>query len=100
MEIFRDSGELLPLIRLNPTARDDNLIRIIFQEFSSKNPDRRAVAYWRRLLDVVELLNVLMFNRGNPLDINQFLISEELFGQGYYSRVFPPLRLQGERLLV
>jgi hypothetical protein len=45
-------------------------------------------------------LNVLMFDRGSPLDINQFLISEELFGAGHYSRVFPGVRVQGERILV
>jgi hypothetical protein len=56
--------------------------------------------YWTRLLELVELLNVLMFDRGSPLDINQFLISDELFVAGQYAKVFPALRVQGERILV
>jgi hypothetical protein len=76
MEIFRDNKELLPLIRLSPSPNYANLVRAILQEFSIKNPDRESAVYWARMLSVVELLNVLMFYRGSPLDINQFLISE------------------------
>lgn len=48
----------------------------------------------------MELLNVLMFDRGIPLDINQFLISNELFVAGQYEKMFPGIRVQGERILV
>lgn len=41
-----------------------------------------------------------MFDRGNPLDINQYLISQEIFGEARFEQIFPSLRVQGERLLV
>jgi hypothetical protein len=56
--------------------------------------------YWTRLKKILDMFNIFVFYRQVPFDINQDLISFELFTNGFYEQIFLPLRVKGERILI
>ena len=75
------------------------MVSELLRKFHQQNQVRND-AYWNNLQKVLEVLNVLIFHYGLPLDINQNIISKELFTHGYYERIFLPLQVHGTKILV
>lgn len=72
---------------------------MLLTQFHKKNTEKNDL-YWKNLQKIIEVLNALIFHHGATLDVNQNLISHELFKNGFYERIMLPIRVQGPRIVI
>lgn len=98
METLRNNNDLLPKINKS-LGKEGNIVRMILMEFRKKNKER-DYAYWKNLMKIIQIISIMLFYNGNTLDMNQYVISEELFKNGLYELIFLPIHVQGERIML
>lgn len=98
MATFRNNSELLPRVA-RPLGKDGNIVRMLLLEFKRKRTERDQ-EYWKGLAKAMKVIKVLLYLNGSTLDMNQYIISDELFKKGLYEQIFLPISVQGERICI
>lgn len=97
-EIFRNNYSLLcKLPQILPSLSGMNLVKRIFNAVLGEGGEKSA-SYWQRVDKLLDLLHVLLTFKESRIDVNQRLISTELFENSAFSRLFVDLRVQGTHI--
>lgn len=101
IEIFKGNYKVLcraskPLAQY----KNKNIIEATFEMIGRFSHQKNNV-YWEKLLKIMQLLFVLIFDGESSIDVNQRIISEQFFGNEHiFVKLFFDIKIQSHRIKV